>query len=764
MPMKPHKGESQSDFMKRCVPDMMGDGKREQDQAVAACMQMYRDKDKAYVEPEDDESYEDFMDRCVYDEDGDETECQMAWDERKGKPVTTRTISRGEIIQKTHASHVTEDKEFILSDESVDRMGDMIMSDGWDVNNFKNNPIALFNHNPNFIVGSWKNIRVDDKKLRAKLVLAPAGTSRRIDEIRALVDAGILKATSVGFKPVDYELLDKKNPFSGAKFTRQELVETSLVSVPANANALAVAKSLNLSSEVMDMVFAKHGNRDHVVRRSLTAKHGRTSSNGKGTAMSLAQRISDLQTYIGAKAAELEAHLATMDDTNVKDADIEKSTLLNQQLAGARKQHATLVEAERNVGTTVNAVDAVIDGRTRSLSVTTSLTQNRDENQNRSALGSPIILKPTKKDWSSLDLVVHAGVITTAAKIWNVPQDAARLKIYGDDEPTKVVHEWFTRAASAPAMTTVTGWAAELVQQVYTDMMALLMPKSIYPRLSAKGLSLSFGRAGKIIVPSRSRTPTLAGSFVGEGMAIPVRQGAFVSQSYTPKKMAVITVWTKEMDEHSIPAIEGVLREAVQEDTAVAIDSVLLDANPATTIRPAGLLNGVAAQTPTPITNGALAALIGDIKLLVGALTTATLGNIRNPVWLMNPVDMLSIALVNAPNTGIFPFAAEVARGTLATIPIIDSATVPPKTLILLDAADFVTMTGDSMRFEISDQATLHMEDTAPLDLVSGSPGTVASPQRSLFQTDSLALRMILPMNWGLRRTGMLAWVQNVTW
>lgn len=775
MPMTPKKGESQSEFTARCVPEMMGDDKRDQDQAVAICLDIWKNKDKsatgtvAKMTPDDADDYDDWMYECEYNQDRDEMDCQQEWDERKAKNMTTRTIKAGEVIQKTHASEVidtVEGKEFILSDESVDRMGDMIMSDGWDIRNFKNNPIALFNHNPNFVIGNWVGIRVGEKKLRAKLVLAPAGISKRIDEIRALVDAGILKATSVGFKPIDFEQLDKKNPFGGAKFTKQELVETSLVSVPANANALAVAKSMGISSDTMGMVFAKHGNRDQVITRSLTAKHGETSHNRKGTAMSLAQRIADLQTYIGVKAAELEAHLATMDDTNVKDADIEKSTLLNQQLAGARKQHATLIEAEKNVGTTaVHAADAVIDGRTRSLSTTTALTRHEENgNDKRSALGSPIILKPTKKDWSSLDLIVHAGVITTAAKVWNVPQEAARLKIYGEDEATKVVHEWFTRAASAPAMTTVTGWAAELVQQVYADMMALLMPKSIYPRLSAKGLNLSFGRAGKIIVPSRSRTPTIAGSFVGEGMAIPVRQGAFVSQTYTPKKMAVITVWTKEMDEHSIPAIEGVLREAVQEDTAVAIDSVLLDANPATVIRPAGLLNGVAALTPTAITNGALAALVGDIKLLVGALTTASLGNIRNPVWLMNPVDMLSIALVNAPNTGIFPFAAEIARGTLATIPVIDSATVPPKTLILLDAADLVTMSGDSMRFEISDQATLHMEDTAPMDLVSGSPGTVASPQRSLFQTDSLALRMILPMNWGLRRAGMIAWVQNVTW
>ncbi|HEY2244164.1 MAG TPA: hypothetical protein VGH47_08075, partial [Xanthobacteraceae bacterium] len=44
--MTPHKGESQSDFMGRCVPDLMGDGKRENDQAVAACMTIWREADK----------------------------------------------------------------------------------------------------------------------------------------------------------------------------------------------------------------------------------------------------------------------------------------------------------------------------------------------------------------------------------------------------------------------------------------------------------------------------------------------------------------------------------------------------------------------------------------------------------------------------------------------------------------------------------------------------------------------------------------------
>src|SRR4029077_7721244 len=131
-----------------------------------------------------------------------------------------------------------------------------------------------------------------------------------------------------------------------------------------------------------------------------------------------------------------------------------------------------------------------------------------------------------------------------------------------------------------------------------------------------------FGAAGKISIPTRATTPTIAGSFVGEGQPIPGRQGLFTSQTLTPKKMAVITTWTREIQDHSVPAIEGLLRDAVQEDTAISLDSVLLDANPATVVRPAGILNGVAGLTPTA--GGGFNAIVGDLKKLTGALLTGT--------------------------------------------------------------------------------------------------------------------------------------------
>jgi HK97 family phage prohead protease len=775
MPMKPHAGESQSDFMARCVPETIGTGddKRPQEQAVAICMSYWRDEHggkpppKKHVKangddmdcdpPGDDESHEDFMDRCS--ESMDEDSCQMMWDDAQ-EQRSARLTPRKPLLRKTHSGTV-QGMEFVLSDETLDRMGDIISSDGWIIDSFQKNPIALFNHNSDFPIGKWHNLRVEKGALRGHLELAPEGTSPRIDEIRRLVDAGILCSVSVGFHPIESEPHKEggKGAFGGWKgerFTKQELIETSLVSVPANPNALAVAKSLGISSATLDDVFAKHGNRDGVRTRAFTAKHGDTSRDGKGSKMpeSLSQRILDLQTQIANKLEELDAHVEKMDDSNVSDADLEKQKLLNAQVKQLRNTLDAHMETEA-----ARAASADSDTRRRTMVVHGG---NNGGNNNNSTIAAPVILKNSKKDWEPLDYLVHAGVCVGMAKIRGTLPDIERLRIYGDDEPHKVVLDWVMRAASAPALTTVPGWAQELVHQIYADLMALLLPQSVFPRIAARGTSLSFGQAGKILLPTRSRTPTIAGSFVGEGMAIPVRQGAFTSQTFVPKKMAVITTWTREMGDHSIPAIEGVLRQAVQEDTATSLDAVLLDSNPATAIRPAGILNGV---TVTPAAAGpGLPAVIGDIKALVGALIAVTYGNVRSPVWLMNPGDALSASLASAANTGIFPFKDEIGRGTLNNIPIIDSATVPSRTVVLADAADFVVMQGDNMRFEISDQATLHMEDTTPLDLVSGSPGTVASPQRSLFQTDSLALRMIFPINWSFRRTGMVAYTTGVNW
>src|SRR5262249_35353462 len=151
------------------------------------------------------------------------------------------------------------------------------------------------------------------------------------------------------------------------------------------------------------------------------------------------------------------------------------------EVVSLEKRHTELIETEKLLGKSTEG-----NGRSRALS-TVVLPSNRGE---RESIHAPAIIKQTGER-SPLDYFVRTAAILHCAKATNRPTDEVRQRMYGDDETTKVVFDIVMRAASAPALTTVTGWAAELVQQTYTDLMPLLMPKAILTRLAPRGLTLS---------------------------------------------------------------------------------------------------------------------------------------------------------------------------------------------------------------------------------------------------------------------------------
>jgi HK97 family phage prohead protease len=143
--------------------------------------------------------------------------------------------------------------EFVLSDESVDRMGDVIRADGWSLDSFKSNPVALYSHSHDQVIGVWENVRMEGKQLKGALRLAKQGTSEFIDTIRSLIEQRILKAVSVGFQPI--EATPRKS--GGFDFIRSALHEVSVVAVPANPQALAIVKAM--SPEIAIKLFAQSG-------------------------------------------------------------------------------------------------------------------------------------------------------------------------------------------------------------------------------------------------------------------------------------------------------------------------------------------------------------------------------------------------------------------------------------------------------------------------------------------------------------------------
>lgn len=624
------------------------------------------------------------------------------------------------IIRKVETVEVSDDLTFVLSDATVDRYGDVIEAEGWDLRWFKRNPIALFGHSGDFPIGTWEDVRVEGGKLIGKLKLAAEGTSPRIDELRRLVQQKVLKAVSVGFKPVESEPMGQRG---GVRYLKQELLETSLVSVPANPAALAVARSLHVSSETIRMAFGEQAT-EH--RAASPGEHANPKPQAKKEAamtISLSKRIEDAQNDLVREKDALTAHL-TEDDADPIVTE-ELSARIEQKQAGVD----ALKRAEAALAAKTATPAAAVPAAARSTGMVKSA-------------GKPG------------DLIIRSAIVQGIAEMTHQQPLDVLEKLYGHDEGVGVI----VKAAVAPAMTSVAGWAAELVNTAMGEFLETLRPESVYPALAAAGGGrLTFGpNGGAIKVPARASTPSIGGSFVGEGAPIPVRRLALTSATLAPYKMGVITTFTREMAKYSMVALEPMLRQEIIFDTAITLDSTLLGAGAGSATNPAGLLNGVSTLTATA--GGGSAAFLGDIRKLRAPFDSANAGS--GLMLLMNPAQAEGLALTAGPD-GTLGFAADIlARYRVAT-----STAIPVGRVIMIRAADFASATGDVPEFELSNDATVHMEDSAPLQIgATGTPNVVAAPVRSFFQTGVSGLRMLMDVSWTMRRPGMVQFIDSVTW
>lgn len=126
--------------------------------------------------------------------------------------------------------------EMVISTDNIDRHGEIVDQKGIDFTNYMTNPVVLWGHNHNQIpVGVTDEIytRVVGSQVQtvAKGRFAPHEFAQTL---RQLYDAGMLKTSSIGFIPLEY---------NGNVITKSELLEWSFVSIPANPYALALGKS-----------------------------------------------------------------------------------------------------------------------------------------------------------------------------------------------------------------------------------------------------------------------------------------------------------------------------------------------------------------------------------------------------------------------------------------------------------------------------------------------------------------------------------------
>ena len=131
------------------------------------------------------------------------------------------------------------------STNALDRAGDVIESEAWTkggLENFKGNPIILFNHNYDKPIGRATGLEVTDNGLEIS-----AKISKAAGDVKDLVKDGVLGAFSVGFRVKDADYMAETD---GYKIKDAELFEVSVVSVPCNQGAtFSVAKSFDNMNE-----------------------------------------------------------------------------------------------------------------------------------------------------------------------------------------------------------------------------------------------------------------------------------------------------------------------------------------------------------------------------------------------------------------------------------------------------------------------------------------------------------------------------------
>jgi len=136
--------------------------------------------------------------------------------------------------------------EGMASTNAVDRMGDVISKDAWEksggLDNFKSNPIILFNHDADQPIGIATEIEVTDTGLRIK-----ARISKAAGKVYELIKDGVLGAFSVSFLIKDADFIEETY---GLLIKDAELLENSVVSIPCNQTAtFSLAKSFKTTED-----------------------------------------------------------------------------------------------------------------------------------------------------------------------------------------------------------------------------------------------------------------------------------------------------------------------------------------------------------------------------------------------------------------------------------------------------------------------------------------------------------------------------------
>lgn len=350
---------------------------------------------------------------------------------------------------------------------------------------------------------------------------------------------------------------------------------------------------------------------------------------------------------------------------------------------------------------------------------------------------NPVPLRPDYSAAAARDAGVVLNTISRAATYLARGSMTALEEARQQRPRDHNLHEVIEKGAVTPTSSTgVTTFNQSAVRDI-----AAIIPLSAFAAIANRsiGLTLDTPNAAQSVPGLIASANDVA--FVAQSAPIPVAQLSFDNVTLSEHKVATITTLTRELMNST--NAEAILKQVLSESVSLGVDAKLLDATETDGIRPSGLRFNVAAATSGGATK------MADDLAMIASNVSAKAGSLSNIIFVCSPDVAIRIAI-------LYP---------MFSFPVVATAGLAAKTILALATNALAIAASPTIEIKVSDETVVHM-DTAPSAFSTiGTPNNiVAAPLRSMFSTDCSAIRLRFSVDWKLRTTNAISWLENVAW
>lgn len=538
----------------------------------------------------------------------------------------------------------------------------------------------------------------------------------RVDEAWQSVKYRLIRGVSIGFR----EFKDAIEPIKdgGWRFLRSEVLELSLVPIPANAAAtISTFKAYEFGPAATGTT----------TELEITHRPGVS-----GTPLAEARK--------GARPMTTQEQITSFEATRQA-----KAARMASLMSSAAESGSTLdAEQEQEYDTLETEVKS-IDAHLKRLAVQEQLNVQSAKAVTSTAPSGVVV--PSRQVTVTSQLPKGTSFVRSVMAVaacngnkWEAAEYARER--WGNTTPEVAT---FLKSAIAAGSTTDSTFAAPLAvaNPLAGEFIELLRPRTLLgriPNLRRVPFNVS--------VPTQTAGGTYG--WVGQGKPKPLTNLATATTTLTINKIAGIIVLTQELVKISSPSAEALVREEMIAGIVKFMDEQFIDPAVAAsgTVTPASITNGTTPVTSAGTSNDNART---DLKALMASFVAANLST-ANAVWIMSEANAFALATaVNALGQPLFP-GMTADGGTLFGRPVIATQSAGT-TVALVDAQGILVADDGGVQIDVSREASLQM-DSAPTD-----PPDASTVFVSMFQSNMIALRAERFVTWKRARTASVKYV-----